>query len=338
MGEQRNEITQPVQLCDAQGHLNPAAVGWGRYPYWEGNLRGRPGRKKQWDYWCIMGPERLFSVCLAHIDYAGLAMAYLLDYASGQMVDCGAGLPFLRQPAMPRGTTGDTRFERGSTKAGLHFDEHGGTIHFATPHCGGRPLVADFQIAFPAGHESLNVVVPWNATTFQFTSKQLMLPVTGELRWGDETWNFAPETSFAVRDFGRGIWPYSTSWNWAALGAQEGGESIAVNLGGRWTDGTGQTENGVLRNGVLHPIDDRVVFDCNPKDYMQPWRLHSPESDAVDIVFTPFFDRHHAMNLGLLRTSVHQCFGYFEGTVRARGDEIALARAMGWAEEHHARW
>jgi hypothetical protein len=334
----RNEIILPVQLCDAQGGLNPDAVGWGRHPVWDCNLRGRSLRKKQWDYWCIMGPDRLFSVCLANIDYAGLAMAYLLDYETRHMVDCGVGLPFLRQPAMPRGTYGDTLFQRGGTTAALHFERDAGTIRFATPKCEGKPLTAEFHIAYPAGLESLNVVVPWSARNFQFTSKQLALPVTGEVRWGDEVWTFDRETSFAVRDFGRGVWPYRTSWNWAAIHERQDGGMVAVNLGGQWTDGTGQTENGLLLNGVLYPIDDRVVFDYDPRDPMKPWHLHSDDGESVDLAFTPFFDRHNHMNLGILYTDVHQCFGRFKGVVRAGGHAVQLVDALGWAEEHHARW
>ncbi|MET8551707.1 DUF2804 family protein [Micromonospora zamorensis] len=42
----------------------------------------------------------------------------------------------------------------------------------------------------------------------------------------------------------------STAWNWAA-GAAPG---RAIQLGGKWTDGTRVTENGLFVDGRLHKI------------------------------------------------------------------------------------
>src|SRR5690606_13227710 len=147
---------------------------------------------------CIVGPDQLFSACLAHIDYLGLCGAYVLDYATGRMADCGMALPFARPPCMPPGTTGDAAFQLGKTHMAIRMGQRGGTITVSSARCGGRPLDAEFHIAIPEGHETLNVVVPWGPQTFQFTSKQLCLPVEGELRWGDEVWRFERESSYAV--------------------------------------------------------------------------------------------------------------------------------------------
>ena len=64
----------------------------------------------------------------------------------------------------------------------------------------------------------------------------------------------------AVLDHGRGKWPHAITWNWAA-GFPEGrddtrGEPPGITLGGKWTDGTGPTENGLFVDGVLHKIGD----------------------------------------------------------------------------------
>ena len=45
---QEREITQPVDLCDARGVLNPQAVGWSRRPLVRSNLSGHRLRKKKW--------------------------------------------------------------------------------------------------------------------------------------------------------------------------------------------------------------------------------------------------------------------------------------------------
>ena len=43
------EITEPVDLCDSRGRLNPSARGWARNPLLRANLRRAWGRKKMWD-------------------------------------------------------------------------------------------------------------------------------------------------------------------------------------------------------------------------------------------------------------------------------------------------
>ena len=72
------ELTQPVQLCDSRGNLNPDAIGWSRHPLHDCNLRGHWLRKKRWNYWAITSPTHFFSVTLSNIDYMGLPCVYLL--------------------------------------------------------------------------------------------------------------------------------------------------------------------------------------------------------------------------------------------------------------------
>lgn len=333
-----NEITGPVDLCLPDGTLNPAAAGWGRHPVWNCNLRGRFGRKKRWDYWCFMGPEQLVSICLANIDYIGLCGAYVLEYKTGRMAECGAVWPLAGTPAMGPGTCGTSSFGVGATRMSQEMDEHGGVLRAVSPNCGGKPLEVEMRVFIAPGQQTLNVVVPWNARTFQYTSKQLPLAAEGTVRWGGEHWRFDKGNCFGVRDFGRGIWPFHTIWNWAAMSGECAGGTFGVNLGGQWTDGTSATENGLLLNGVLHPIPDTARFEYDRRDFMKPWRLHTPGANAVDLEFVPFYERIQTINLGLLKTAGHQCFGRFTGTVRAGGHTIDIHNALGWAEEHDARW
>jgi hypothetical protein len=51
------EIWGSVDLCDRRGRLNPAARGWSRQPNLRANLSRAVGRKKRWDYWCVIAPE-----------------------------------------------------------------------------------------------------------------------------------------------------------------------------------------------------------------------------------------------------------------------------------------
>lgn len=86
-------------------------------------------------------------------------------------------------------------------------------------------------------------MVPWGPRRFQYTVKDLARPVEGVLAVDGVEVRVDRASALAVPDDGRGRWPYSATWNWAA-GSGAGGRGIQ--LGGRWTDGSGSTENAVL--------------------------------------------------------------------------------------------
>lgn len=332
------EVTAPVCLCSEDGLLNPDAAAWSRQPWHVCNLRGRFPRKKRWDYWCVMGDRFLFSATIADVDYSAFGAIYFLDYATKRLVQGKCVMPPFRRIAMPDRANETVRFRRGAFR--LDFDVRPGGIDMIldAPSVEGRPMKAQIAIDRPETHETLNVVIPWNARTYQFTSKQNTMPARGEIVWGDETFTFDPDQTYAVLDLGRGIWPYQTKWNWASFSGRTDGHLIGVNLGGRWTDGTGATENGLCVDGRLEKIFDDARFEYDPADFMRPWRLTTPESGAVDLTFTPFYEKKDHANLLILRASGHQCFGHISGVVRAQGREYRVEGLRGWAEEFTARW
>ncbi len=332
------EITQEVPLCDERGFLNPEAKGWSRRPLHVGNLKGRPLRKKKWNYWCVTGDRFLISAVVAHVDYFALGAFYIFEYDTQRYAESGWVKPFSRAVNMPETVGGDIRFA--SSRIDIRLNTHDDETHMdvAVKRLGGRPCTAKLVVARPPSHETLNVLVPWDERTFQFTSKQHCLPTSGTVTWGEEEFVFDPETASATLDYGRGIWPYFTTWNWGAFSVRNGDDSLGVNLGGQWTDGTGMNENGVVLNGVLHKIFDDVVFEYDRKNFMAPWRVRSKSSDTVDLEFVPFYQRAGKVPLLILSSKANQCFGHYTGTLRVAGHEIPVDKALGWAEEHIARW
>jgi hypothetical protein len=96
---------------------------------------------------------------------------------------------------------------------------------------------------------------------FQFTSKQNTLPVEGVLRIGNKKYEMNPQECHAVLDFGRGIWPYKTYWNWGVVTGVVDGISVGVNMGAKWTTGTLANENGICYNGKLYKIMEDLELD-----------------------------------------------------------------------------
>jgi hypothetical protein len=348
MGER--EYTVPVAECDSRGRLADAARGWSRRPLLRANLSGRPGRKKRWDYWCVITDEIAVSLVYADVDYAGLASVWVMEHATGEQATAAMIEPFARGFALPEqvctGTVElkhraiDLRIEESATATRLVVSAMQTELAF-----GGAPIEVDITVAKPAGHESLNVMIPWSSRRFQFTSKQNTRPATGTVRVGERRWAVdASHDAWGVQDLGRGIWPYRNRWNWGsasgyAVDDHGAGRLVGLQFGGKWTEGTGATENALCIDGRLTKISEELEWTYSWEHPKQPWRVRSTGSDQVDVTLTPTFDRYDNTDLKVLKMEVHQCFGTWSG--RIVGDDgvpVQIEGIRGFAEEARNRW
>lgn len=335
------EIEEPVLECTPAGRLNRSAVGWSRRPLHRCNLRGSWGRKKRWEYWCVTTDTHLLSLTYADCDYLGVASVLFLEYATRRCIEKSVLVPFalgFRQPQ----TVGGSDIELSSLGLRLAMLERdGGTrLRARFEKRRGHRLDADIWIERPPDHETLNVLVPWSDDRFQFTSKQNTLPASGTVTVDGRDHRFdADNNAFGCLDFGRGIWPYRTIWNWGSASGTQGSHVVGLQLGGQWTDGTGVTENGLCIDGRLTKISEPVAFRYDRRDFTRPWRVETEGSRKVALDFVPFFEKPGRIDLAVIGAELHLCFGHFTGTViDARGESIAIRNLMGWCEEMRARW
>ena len=324
------EITAPVPLCTRRGRLNRDAVGWSRRPLHTANLRGW-GRTKRWEYWGIVTHDAIVGLTVSSLDYAGVHSIYILDRRTGKQIVRSTVEPLARRTELPdRSGVGVTRAHAGGLSLEFVATVGGTRLTASAP---GVALRADVA----PGRECLAVVVPWSDRLFQYTVKDVGRPVTGTLTLGDEELSFGHrDGAFAVLDHGRGRWPYSVTWNWAAAHGRAAGHTVSLQLGGKWTDGTGSTENGLFVGGRLHKIDDELEWTYDRADFMAPWHIRGPR---VEVTFAPFHERVDRTNLGIIASEIHQCFGRFAGWVLDdQHHRVPVDGLLGWAEEARNRW
>lgn len=330
MSTHERELTEAVDLCLPDGrHLNPDARGWSRRPLHRANLRGGWGRTKRWDYWAVLTEDLVVTVTFADVDYLGLAVVGWIDLRDHSIGG--------RQLARPLAVGIDLPEEHGAVplRAGglqAHTDADGTRLTGRWTERDGRPADLDVTVEQPAGHESLNVVIPWSDRRFQFTSKHQARPAAGTLTVGDAVHDLTG--GWGVLDVGRGRWPYSTRWNWAGgAGRSTDGRTVGLQLGGKWTDGTGFTENGILVDGRLDKVGADLTWTYDWDQPLRPWRVTAPDG-SIDLTLEPFHDRHEKTDALVLRTEVHQVFGHWSGTA---GD-VTVDGLLGFAEESRSRW
>lgn len=297
------------------------------------NLTGW-GRSKRWEYWCVTTPTHVLAFTVSSIDYLALHSIWFQEFG---------GIEYERNATVPLGR--GVEFPEGAGIGSVRADTRRLSIELLEEPAGTRlraradGFEADVLARRPPGHESLGVVIPWSTRRFQYTVKDNTRPCEGTVRIGAREFAFAPGKAWGCLDRGRGRWPYRIVWNWgSASGCLSDGRKLGLQLGGKWTDGTGMTENALCIDGRLHKIGEALTWRYDTHDWGRPWRIRAP-SGRVDLSFAPFHQRHGRVEAGVIGTDVHQCFGFWRGTVKDDGGESHhVDGLLGWAEEARMRW
>ena len=336
------ELTEPVDLCLPDGGpLNPAARGWSRRPLHRANLGGRTGHNKRWDYWALLAGDLVVSCVYADVDYVGLADVYWADLVTGEhgghaivspraegmhLPDVPGTVPLhVAHDGLALDLVDDTR----ATRITASWHEHDG-----------RAARLDATVALSPGHESLNVVIPWSDTLFNYTSKHQARPAHGELVVGEHLWAIGGNSgdAWGVLDVGRGRWPSDITWNWGGGAGRAGDHTVGIQIGGKWTDGTGFTENGVLLDGRLTKLGRELRWAYEWDDPMQPWRVDDP-GGQLHLVLTPRFDKHTKVAGHERGSETHQVFGTWSGDLTTDdGTHAEFSDLQGFAEEARQHW
>ena len=298
---------------------------------------------KRWDYWAILAGDLVISAVYSDIDHFGLADVYWADLVTsetGGRAIVTPGGEDIELPEVPG--TAPLVVDRDGLDLQIVDDEFGTRLTATWTEQDGRAGRFDVMVELPARHESLNVVIPWSEERFNFTSKHQARPAVGELVVGDRRWAVGgPEgpESWGVLDVGRGRWPTEISWNWGGGAGRCGDHVVGLQVGAKWTEGTGFTENGLIVDGRLTKLGSELRWDYDWHDPMRPWRVVDP-GGQLDVVLTPRFDKHTKVEAGPeLRSETHQVFGTWSGRLLS-DDALALefTGLQGFAEEARQRW
>jgi hypothetical protein len=342
MTTHERELVDPVDLCTPDGsQLDPRALGWSRRPLHRANLHGEHGRNKRWDYWAILAGDLVVSAVYADIDHFGLADVWWADLVTGRSGGAGTIAPAGALTLPDRCSTEPLTIDSDDLALEIVDHDHGTHLAARWRDSDGHTGTLDTVVAMPAGHESLNVVIPWDDRTFNFTSKHQARPATGTLTVGDERWEIGGGTgdAWGVLDVGRGRWPSTIEWNWGGGAGRSGDHEIGLQFGGKWTEGSGFTENGFLVDGTLTKIGRELEWQYDWDDPMSPWRIADP-GGQLEVTLTPRYDKHSKVgDDDGFGSETHQVFGTFAGHVRTDdGHTYPFDSVQGFAEEARQRW
>lgn len=340
----QHEITRGIPLLDKQGNLTEPGYAKRMLPvYRRSDIRAGRSRIKEWDYYLINNGRFALALTIADNSYMGMDSVSLLDFEEGWEIT---------KSPMSVFTFGSVHLPESSAVGSVR---HGGKSHslsFENDGHGRRVLTADMQDFGPEGalsaeieltdepEESMVIATPFDKPGhFYFNQKINCLRARGQVRYGERVYTFEPEDSFAVLDWGRGVWTYHNTWYWGSASGLADGVPFGFNIGYGFGDTSQATENMLFYNGKAHKLN-HVLFHIpgDEKDFLSPWRFSS-DNGRFTMDFRPVLDRASCTDLKLIKSDQHQVFGFFTGTaVLDDGTEIAVRDFPGFAEKVENKW
>jgi hypothetical protein len=322
---------------DRKGRPLPGYSLDGSSVYERKRVRAAPWRLKEWDFYQIADDTLCLQLVIGHVSYAGNCNIALFDHKNGKnLFERGVTIPFpCRSMHMPESAHVDSllTFEHGG--ASLAFETRGGV----------RTLLARFGefsakvLLTPTRKESVTLCTPFEqSNAFYYNEKVNLLHADVFARLRGEQIRFDPENTFALLDWGRGVWPRAHEWYWSSANTLLESRLFGFNLGCGFGDETRMraTENIVYYGNSFLKIG-RVRF-VTGNDPMQPWRIESDDR-SFSAVLTPRYDRDTVTKLLFVDNRCHQMFGTFSGRFHTReGVRVSFENVTGFAEHAVNHW
>lgn len=337
------EITKSSDLLDSNGVL--IQRGWARdllLRYDREKIRASKLRIKEWDYYCILTDEYGAAFTIADIGYAGMGSVSLIDFTKPrdvtQTVITALPMGKLNMPSTSH--HGNVSFEH--KKLNLEFIVDGShrliNVFFAD-FADGKPLKGTIRMTKPDPADTMVIVTPFagDPHAFYYNQKINCMPAEGVLILGSEKRTFDSGKSFAVLDWGRGVWTYSNTWYWGSASGMVEGTPFGFNIGYGFGETSCASENMLFYKNKAHKLD-QVAFHIPPDDYLKPWKFTSNDQ-RFEMDFHPIIDRNADINALVFQSTQHQVFGRFTGkAVLDDGTVIELKDFLGFAEKVRNRW
>ena len=346
----QHEITAQQRLLNAAGNI--AEPGFAKKLYWiydRADIKAPKWRIKEWDYYYIGCADYGLCLTISDAGFVSSLSASVLTFGEHPTMKNGSAMGWfplgkLHLPATSE--KGDVAAKVG--KADMRFANDGKIRRLSgsiADYAGSKDTLRfDLTLTdFP--EESMVIATPFKKKAhFYYNQKINCMRAEGFVTYGyhNRTYEFDPAESFAVLDWGRGVWTYDNTWYWGSASGLADGVPFGFNIGYGFGDTSAATENMLFYNGRAHKLS-HVKF-CIPgeetgsPDYLAPWTFSSDDG-RFEMDFVPALDRKSKTDFKLLMSDQHQVFGRFTGTVVLDdGTPLEIRGLPGFAEKVRNKW
>ena len=346
MGAQ-NEITEPSNLFNEDGSL--LQRGWARKPvlkYNKENIGKGWTRIKEWDHYSILNNEFGIQITIGDIGYLTQMSYTWIDFKEKAKNGKGEFKFFTKSKLLPLSSLEDSIIEFPSKKfkATIEKKENNRILSIEDPSFLDKGIKGTISLYDNPKWDNTVVVTGYHEDPrlFYYNHKINMMPATGEIKIGGESYSFEPESSFGLMDWGRGIWPYRTHWLWASACGMVNDVPVAFNIGYGFgavgsEEGATHTENIVFYDGKAHKIDE-VTFHHENRDPSKPWKFTSNDN-RFNMVLDPLIPHEEKINTGIIKLDSKLLHGFYAGDiVLDNGEKIHIEQMLGHAEDIFWKW
>ena len=343
----QHRVTRKGPLLDEKGRLvEPGYATSLIKEYNRKDIAANKLRIKEWDYYLIQSDLFALALTIADNGYMGMdSISFMwFDEAKGSNTQSKIVPLTMGKRKLPAtseigdiavsGKGYDITFQNDGKKRRLF----GHMENFAK----GMPILFDITLT-DAPRDSMVIMTPYkeNEKAFYYNQKINCLRAEGRVEYEGEEYLFAPAHSFAVLDWGRGVWTYKNTWYWGSASGLIGGVPFGFNIGYGFGDTSAATENMLFYDGIAHKLD-QVTFHIPEKDgkcdFLLPWKFTSNDG-RFEMDFEPIIDRAALIDLKVLCSDQHQVFGYFTGkAVLDDGTVLEVKKLLGFAEKVYNKW
>ena len=342
----QKRMINPGPLHDEKGRLTETGYATSLIKtYDRKRIAANPLRIKEWDYYLITSDCYALALTIADNGYMGLDSISLLDFdANRQITTSRMSFFTLGKRNLPN--TSGTGISRSAGKEYEIVFENDGIKRRLYGHMEnfheGQSILFDVTLTREPS-DSMVIVTPFpgKEKAFYYNQKINCLRAEGKAEFGGREYLFAPAHSFAVLDWGRGVWTYKNTWYWGSASGLHEGAPFGFNIGYGFGDTSAASENMLFYDGKAHKLS-QVKFEIPQKDgkddFLSPWRFTSDDG-RFEMDFRPVMDRSALTDFKVLCSDQHQIFGYFTGTATLDdGRKLEIKNFLGFAEKVFNKW
>jgi len=341
----QHEITVAAPLLDEKGNLREAGFAKKLLPiYRRSDIKAPKWRIKEWDYYLITNDHFAVALTVDDNGYMGLDSISFLNFDEvwEKTVSPMCLFPMGKRDLPANSSDGDIAVSGKGYAISYRHTETGRLLTFSMENfLNGAPISGEILLT-DEPEESMVIATPFEKEGhFYYNQKINCMRADGSVTVDGTTYIFDPADSFAVLDWGRGVWTYHNTWYWGSASGVVGGVPFGWNIGYGFGDTSAASENMVFYNGRAHKLS-QVTFNIPQKDgkddFLSPWTFTSDDG-RFEMDFHPIMDRASCTDVKLIKSDQHQVFGRFSGSVILDdGAKITEKDFLGFAEKVENKW
>lgn len=342
----QHRISKPSRLLNKYGELKQRGYATTPILHYRRKDVAKKSRLKEWDYYLAYNQDYAAALTIGKSLNLLLINITLLDFQKkNETTKSMVKLVSDRTFRMPQSSTrGNIIYKDRSLDVSIRIESNIRILTLTKRDSLNKAELELSLVLYNEPKDSMVIATPFNEDkrAFYYNRKIIGMRASGYVTLHNNTYLFSPISSYALLDWGRGVWPYRTNWYWGAAQGSLNGYHFGFNLGYGFGDTSAATENMLFFNGIAHKLQD-ISFhipttNTGGFDYMQPWTITSSDQ-RLELTFEPILERKAFLSAIVISTEQHQVFGRFRGiAILDDGTPIHITEFLGFAERVINRW